>query len=254
MDLLNQLAALNVDASDRRAIVLAGVTGDGKSSTGNTLSGRAAFAVSSGLASATQECAPSDYMHDDEAYRVVDTIGMHDTGLSAADVSERFRRFSEHTPLGIDAFLFVVRWGRFKPEHEAALDTFARNCGESALRHTLLCFTHCDELDDAAVQRALADEAPASLRAWVARCAGAIGVCNLEGPRRDAARAALHAAVEAVRRANDGRRYTNEALDEARAKHAAAEEAERQAFASLVADFRKGSGPVVIEREREAVK
>ena len=104
------------------------------------------------------------------------------------------------------------------------------------------------------MQRAIAEEAPPSLRAWVARCAGAIGVCNLEGPRRDAARAALHAAVEAVRRANDGRRYTNEALDEARAKHAAAEEAERQEFASLVADFRKGTGPVVIEREREAVK
>ena len=87
----------------------------------------------------------------------------------------------------------------------------------------------------------------------MARCARTIGVCNLEGPRRDAARAALHAAVEA-RRANDGRRYTNEALDEARAKHAAAEEAERAAFASAVSDWRKGSGPVVIEREREAVK
>ena len=55
--------------------------------------------------------------------------------------------------------------------------------------------------------------------------------------------------VEAVRRANDGRRYTNEALDEARAKHAAAEEAERQAFASAVSDWRKGSGPVIVERE-----
>ena len=40
----------------------------------------------------------------------------------------------------------------------------------------------------------------------------------------------------------------------ARRGQAAAEEAERQEFASLVADFRKGTGPVVIEREREAVK
>ena len=64
----------------------------------------------------------------------------------------------------------------------------------------------------------------------------------------------MASAAEAVRRASDGRRYTNEALEEARAKHAAAEEAERQEFASLVADFRKGTGPVVIEREREAVK
>ena len=34
--------------------------------------------------------------------------------------------------------------GRFKPEHERALDAFASNAGEDALRHTLLVFTHCD--------------------------------------------------------------------------------------------------------------
>ena len=28
--------------------------------------------------------------------------------------------------------------GRFKPEHDAALDSFVRNCGEAALQHTVL--------------------------------------------------------------------------------------------------------------------
>ena len=35
---------------------------------------------------------------------------------------------------GISVFLFVVRWGRFKPEHDEALAAFAANCGETALR------------------------------------------------------------------------------------------------------------------------
>ena len=37
---------------------------------------------------------------------------------------------------GIDVFLFVLRWGRFKPEHDEALAAFAVNCGETALRRT----------------------------------------------------------------------------------------------------------------------
>ena len=45
-------------------------------------------------------------------------------------------------------------------------------------------------------------------------------------------------------------RYSNAALVDARAKHDVAEEEERAAFAAAVADWRKGTGPVAIERER----
>ena len=92
---LAQLAAAEASPEDRRVIVLCGVTGDGKSSTGNTLAGStSSFAVSGGLSSATQECAHVDYLFGDVATRVVDTIGFSDTSLSAEATLERFRAFA----------------------------------------------------------------------------------------------------------------------------------------------------------------
>ena len=117
--LLEQLAADGLlDEAEqglptRRSIVLAGVTGDGKSSTANTLCGaQGTFAVSGGLASCSECCEHADYSYGGAPYRVVDTIGLQDSGLSCSQVMERFSQFGEHTPNGIDCFLFVARLGR----------------------------------------------------------------------------------------------------------------------------------------------
>jgi hypothetical protein len=179
-------------------------------------------------------------------YRVVDTIGLHDTGLTAADVMARFSTFAEHTPQGIHVFLFVVRWGRFKPEHEAALSAFAANAGEAALRHTLLVFTHCSESSEDLQRIVHAKDAPASLREWASKAGGAVAVDNvLAAPD---SRAALHIAIERLCAENE-EPYSNDALAEARRRHDGRQEEERAAFAAAVADWRKGEGPVVIERE-----
>jgi hypothetical protein len=233
-----------------RTLVLVGVTGDGKSTTGNTLSATDAFKVSSGLASATQACAHADYLLTSPAptlFRVVDTIGLQDTGLPAADVLARFAAFSDHTPFGIDIFLLVIRFGRFKPEHEAAIAAFVANCGAAALAHTVLTFTHCAHTRED-LEALLASSAPPALRAILPCLGGIVGVENCAAAA--AGRAAIHAAAASVIERNAGARYSNEALSEARKRHDVKEEAERAAFAVAVSDWRKaGDGPVEIVRE-----
>ena len=155
-----------MDDGGPRTIVLVGVTGEGKSSTGNSLCGRAAFAVSDGLCSETAAVAHADYLliaDDVQEMRVIDTVGLSDTDLPADEVMRRFAAFSDLTPTGIDIFLLVVRWGRFRPDHEAAVDAFVANCGEAALTHTVLVFTGC-ALEPDALANALEQSAPASLR------------------------------------------------------------------------------------------
>ena len=242
--------------SPPRALVVVGVTGDGKSSTCNTLSASTSFAVSGGLSSETAENASADYLRIDadgtlQEMRVVDTIGLHDTDLPAEEVMLRMGAFADLVPLGIACFLFVARYGRFKPEHEAALDAFVANVGEDALAHTLLVFTSCsvgaDELAEA-----LEQHAPKSLRRVLPLLAGPpIGVDNVARAREG--REALHAAVDAALAKNGGALYTHTALADARRRFDTKREEERAAFAAAVSDWRKGSGPVQIEREFESL-
>ena len=242
--MLNEDAASLLDSCERQTVVLVGVTGDGKSSTGNTLCGSEAFKVSGGLASETQELAHADYLHRASFWRVIDTVGLQDTGLKQKEVLDRFSAFSNSAAEGIDVFLFVVKWGRFKPEHDEALAAFAMNCGEEALRHTMLVFSHCELEPESLAKELLA--APASLCHWLKRLGGGyVGIDN----RAMEARPRLQGALELLVSSLEGQRYSNEALEAARERLKAMEEEESRAFAAAVAEWRRATGPVVIERE-----
>ena len=238
----------------QRVCVVVGVTGDGKSTTGNTLCGKDAFETSAGLASATRGHAIATYTVGPQLngtlWRIVDTIGFEDSCLPADEVSRLFSAFADDCMDGVDAFLFVVKWGRFKPEHERALEAFATNAGAEALRHTLLVFTHCEVDDLDAILKS--DKAPKSLRErWLPKLAGFVGIDN---DQRLVARARLQTALDGlVARLGDAR-YSHDALREAQKRRDAAREADREAFRAAVLDWRKKDGPLVVERFGQPVE
>lgn len=242
----------------RRKVVLVGITGDGKSTTGNALCDRPdAFAVGAGFSSVTQENAHADYMYSGEFWRVIDTIGLHDTGLAPEEVFARFSTFADRALDGIDAFLFVVRWGRFKPEHAAAFEAFEANCGAAALERTVLVFTACPETDEA-LQAALAQHAPGALKDVLRRLGGGVvGVDHGATAFGTAPREVLHDALRKLLLSKDAAEaplYTHEALAEAKRQKEEREAQQSRDFQSALAAWRaQGSGPVVIEREEGVV-
>jgi hypothetical protein len=243
-----------------RSVVLVGVTGSGKSSVGSTILGcydssggtnesPPPFAISSGLQSKTSEAAHREVgrlSHDDgklRTYRVVDTIGLHDTTLPAAETIQRFLGFIEHVP-HVDVFLFVLPWGRFKPEHEAAVDTFVAHCGARVLEHTVFVFTHCT-LTNEELRAKLVSDAPAALRRVMPSLAypSVVGVDLVAGAQSRGAGSRLRMAID---EACDSlwRPYPLEAIVAAGAQRGAEqEEEERAAFAAAVSDWRKGATP-----------
>ena len=91
----------------QRVCVVVGVTGDGKSTTGNTLCGRDVFETSTGLCSATRGHAIGTYtaggsLHG-TLWRVIDTIGFEDSCLPADEVSRLFGAFADDCMDGVDA-------------------------------------------------------------------------------------------------------------------------------------------------------
>lgn len=130
-------------AASPLALVLVGITGEGKSETANTVYGSTnVFSVSSGRRSETRKCRPQAFVFNGKHYVVIDTPGLRDTALEPAQVEEEIRKVADLAPRGVGAFLFVVNGaGRFRGESLEALQAFSYAFPE-ALDHSALLVTH----------------------------------------------------------------------------------------------------------------
>lgn len=202
-----------------RVICLVGLTGEGKSTTANTLCGNtSAFLTSAGLESATHRCSFADYTLEGVRYRVIDTPGMQDTHFSADEILQQFRTFADLAPNGVDVFLLVFRKGRFRAECADVVRAFQTTCENSALDHAMLLFTHLGDVSGTDFVESLVQCTAPDLVQSLEKVGGrACGMENTAGgeERRQLDRVAVHMLIDKLRSSHNGQRYSNQCLKDA---------------------------------------
>lgn len=196
---------------DRHAVVLVGLTGAGKSSTGNTLCGaRKAFVQGSSVASVTASVSVRDYQFEGRKWRVIDTPGFGDTSMDEGKIEKELHELFKYAKYGIACVVIVVKKGRFTREQEQIvlkiLDFFG---GDGVLPHCILAVTNCTDpqeklLDD--IGKLEMDHALRRLAAMVDD--RVLPIENIREPAKATCRLLLHHGILEILDSNDGQTYT----------------------------------------------
>jgi hypothetical protein len=214
------------DAGKKLTLVMVGPTGQGKSTLGNLLAGGkgfAPFSTSDDFDSETLEASHADFAYDLQTFRAIDTIGFLDTRMDKTQNMDKFAGFADRAPGGIDAFLFVLKKGRFTEQSLGQIAAFRAIAGEEALRHTLLVFTHCGNETNESLRDRCDNTSNTHLRAAMSSCVGVVGVDSLMAGRKGD-RDALLTEIKHVIKANGGRKYDNATISEARERRSELQE------------------------------
>ncbi|XP_069054221.1 GTPase IMAP family member 7-like [Lepisosteus oculatus] len=127
-------------------LVLLGRTGAGKSAAVNTILGSEEFPSEASSSAVTQESRKRTGQVSGRWVTVVDTPDWLHAGLSEGDRRRDVGLCVNLSTPGPHAFLLVTLLGRSTGEERRTLETVLEIFGERALGHTMVLFTHADEL------------------------------------------------------------------------------------------------------------
>ncbi|MBN3302176.1 GIMA4 GTPase, partial [Amia calva] len=139
---------------------------------------------------------------------VVDTPGLFDTSLTPEEVMLEIAGCVARSSPGPHAFLLVLQLGRFTQEEREAVRIIQTVFGENAARHTIVLFTHADDLEDETVDGLLnTDQA---VRELIEKCGSRYLAFNNRSPGDRSQVERLLGMIDRMVAENGGSHYTND--------------------------------------------
>uniref|UniRef100_A0A669QD20 AIG1-type G domain-containing protein n=1 Tax=Phasianus colchicus TaxID=9054 RepID=A0A669QD20_PHACC len=153
-------------------LLLVGKSGGGRSATGNSILGRAAFESRLSTRAVTQRSERQSGSWRGYGVHVVDTPDAFDSPERSAQCRREIARCALLSAPGPHALLLVTQLGRFTQEDEAAVRQVWRLFGRGAAERTVVVFTRGDELRGGSLRRHVEDTGTAALRELLRDCGG----------------------------------------------------------------------------------
>jgi len=130
-------------------VVMIGMTGHGKSESGNTLIGKKWFGASNSSKSCTAEVARKTFRYKGIDYLAIDLPGFEDTNHTIDDIQKQLALVAHHAKGHVHALVIVHRRGRATKEVQKVIDYVVQQFGEEALlKYGVLVLTDTTECGD----------------------------------------------------------------------------------------------------------
>ncbi|XP_031440793.1 GTPase IMAP family member 7-like [Clupea harengus] len=152
-------------------VVLLGKTGDGKSSTGNSILKDKLFQVSKGTQAGTQHNEMNENDDGDRRVKVVDTPGFCNSKLTEEQLTEELKASVSQCAPGPHAFIIVLRVGKYTAQEKEIVSQVGKIFGKDTFSHAVVLFTHGDQLAKDQTIEEFVDQSE-DLKKLVQKCGG----------------------------------------------------------------------------------
>ncbi|CAH1782123.1 unnamed protein product, partial [Owenia fusiformis] len=168
-------------------LVLLGKTGNGKSSTANTILDCDEFKEGVGFKSETTTSSYGETSLAGRKVTVIDTPGICDTSKDDTAIYKQIARGMILASPGPHVFCILVKIDRFTEEDEEVIETVKRFFGDNMLKFAIVVFTRGDEIERSGEDfKALLEDAPPGVQSLVKNCGNRYFVINNRADNRKA--------------------------------------------------------------------